>query len=166
MTTDVGALAPELDRRLEDADGTTRTLREALANGPVLLGIYKSSCGASKVMFPFLQRLHERYGGDGLTVLGVAQDSANITRSFARRLGLSFPILIEEDGYPISTAFDIAATPTVFLLRPDGTVAYTTMGFLKPGLGAMGEAVAEAVGRPPEPMVSEADADVPMFVPG
>ena len=67
----------------------------ALAKGPVLIGIYKSSCQASKAMFPFLQRLADRYGDKGLSVFGIAQDSANITRSFARRLDLTFPILVE-----------------------------------------------------------------------
>jgi hypothetical protein len=117
-------------------------------------------------MFPFLERLHDRYAGDGLTVRGVAQDSANITRSFARRYGLSFPILLDEDDYPISRAFDIMATPTVFLIDRDGAVAYTTMGFMKPGLGALGDAVADVLGKPHEPLVTDADADVPMFVPG
>ena len=115
---------------------------------------------------PFLERLHERYAGDGLTVRGVSQDSANITRSFARRYGITFPILLEGDEYPISGAFDIMATPTVFLIDRDGTLTYTTMGFLKPGLDAMADAVADALGKPHEPLVTDADTDIPMFVPG
>ena len=116
-TIEVGQTAPLPEAPLVDADGTPRDLRAALALGPVVLGIYKSSCQASKTMFPFLERLHRRFGGDGLSVFGVSQDSATITRSFARRLDLSFPILIEPEGYPVSTAFDIAATPTIFLIR-------------------------------------------------
>jgi len=117
-------------------------------------------------MFPFLERLHERHGADGLTVLGVSQDSANITRSFARRYGVTFPLLLEGDGYPISRAFDIVATPTVFLIEPDGTVAYATMGFMKPALDALGDAVADALDKPHQVLVTPNDADVPMFVPG
>ncbi|HEX5499528.1 MAG TPA: TlpA disulfide reductase family protein [Thermomicrobiales bacterium] len=166
MAIEVGAQGPATDRTFEDAEGQPHSLAAALDHGPLLLGLYKSSCQASKTMFPFLQRLYERYGDKGLTVYGVAQDSPNITRSFARRLGITFPILIEPDGYPLSNAFAIAATPTIYLLNRDGTVAYTTMGFLKPGLDAMGEAVANALGEPAAPLVTEADADVPMFVPG
>ena len=166
VATEVGQAAPELETPLVDAEGTPRDLRAALAEGPVLLGIYKSSCQASKTIFPFLERLHRRYAGNGLNVFGVAQDSANITRSFARRLGLTFPILVEGDGYPVSRAFDIAATPTVYLIRPDGTVAFTTMGYFKPTVNELGEAVTGALGLPPEPLVTDADADVPLFVPG
>lgn len=165
-TIDVGQRAPALDLRLEDAEGTPHDLEAALQRGPLLLGLYKSSCQASKTMFPFLERLHRRYGGDGLTVLGVSQDSATVTRSFARRLDLSVPILIEPDGYPVSVAFDITATPTVFLIGQDAAVLYTTMGFFKGPVNELGEAAATAVGRPLEPLVTDEDASVPVFVPG
>jgi hypothetical protein len=52
------------------------------------------------------------------------------------------------------------------VLARDGTVDYTTMGFLKPGLDAMGDAVADIVGAEHAPLVTEADTEVPMFVPG
>lgn len=166
MTIEQGQLAPLPGAAVADAEGTEHSLKGLLESGPLLLGIYKSSCASSKQMFPFLERLSERYAGDGLSVLGVAQDSANITRSFARRYGISFPMLLDDDDYPISRAFDIMATPTVYLIDRDGTVAYTTMGFMKPGLDALGDAVADALGKPHEPLVTDADADVPMFVPG
>ena len=166
MAIEVGQAAPIVPGTFEDADGNPHELAAGMAEGPTLIGIYKSSCQASKTFFPFLERLHERYKDAGLRVVGIGQDSPNITRSFARRLGLTFPILIEPEGYPVSNAFDIAATPTVFLIGRDGKVAYTTMGFLKPGLDAMGDAVADALGLPRQPLVGEDDASVPMFVPG
>jgi peroxiredoxin len=166
MTTAQGERAPLPEATFADAEGAEHDLRQTLERGPLLLGIYKSSCASSKQMFPFLERLYQRHSGDGVTVLGVAQDSANITRSFARRYGINFPILVEGDDYPISEAFDIAATPSVFLIEPDGTVAYATMGFLKPGLDALSDAVADAAGVAHTPLVTDSDGDVPMFVPG
>lgn len=166
MTVETGQAAPFPDQPFTDAEGVEHSLPAALERGPLLLGIYKSSCASSKQMFPFLERLYQRYADSGLAVLGVSQDSANITRSFARRYGLTFPLLVEGEEFPISRAFDIMATPTIFLIEPDGNIAYTTMGFLKPGLDAMGDSVADAVGAAHEPLVTEADSDVPMFVPG
>jgi peroxiredoxin len=166
MTTEQGQKAPFPDGEFNDAEGQSHDLRRAGANGPLLLGIYKSSCASSKQMFPFLERLNERYRGDGLTVLGVSQDSANITRSFARRYGITFPLVLDGEDYPISRAFDIMATPTVFLVEPDGNVAYATMGFMKQALDALGDAVADALGKPHRALVTADDADVPMFVPG
>jgi cytochrome c biogenesis protein CcmG/thiol:disulfide interchange protein DsbE len=166
MTTEQGQKAPFPHGEFDDAEGQPHDLTRAAENGPLLLGIYKSSCASSKQMFPFLERLSQRHGGDGLTVLGISQDSANITRSFARRYGLTFPLVLEGDDYPVSRAFDIMATPTVFLIEPNGTVAYATMGFMKPALDALGDAVADALGKPHQALVTPDDADVPMFVPG
>jgi peroxiredoxin len=163
---EVGNTAPALDLTLEDANGESRRIGRGLTEGPVLVGIYKSSCQASKTMFPMLERLHEKYADKGLTVLGVAQDSANVTRSFARRGGITFPMLIEPEGYPISIAFDIFATPTVFLIRPDHTIAFTAMGFLRDQVNDLAKAVASELGQPPEPIIAEDEAGVPMFVPG
>lgn len=165
-TIGVGEAAPALDLALTDANGGEHRLADALARGPVLIGIYKSSCQASKTMFPFLQRLADLYGADGLSVFGVAQDSDNITRSFARRLDLTIPILVEGPDFPVTLAYDIAATPTVFLIRRDGTVAWTTMGFMKPQLADLGDAIAAELGVPPRVVISDADAAAPMFVPG
>ncbi len=166
MTIEQDQQAPLPEQLFADAEGSERNLKRALEAGPILLGIYKSSCASSKQMFPFLERLHERHLDNGLQVLGVSQDSANITRSFARRYGITFPILIEGDDFPISRVFDIVATPSVFLVARDGTVAYATMGFLKPSLDALGDAVADTLGMAHEPLVTSADGDVPMFVPG
>lgn len=166
MSLESGQLAPLPDFPLPDAEGVGHNLKEVLHNGPVLLGIYKSSCASSKQMFPMLERIHHRHAGQPLSVIGVSQDSANITRSFARRYGISFPLLVEGPEFPVSRAFEIAATPTIFLIEPEGTISYTTMGFLKPGLDAMADSVADALGLPHEPLISDADADLPMFVPG
>jgi peroxiredoxin len=166
MTTEQGQQAPLPAGEFSDAEGKTHELMGSLDRGHVLVGIYKSSCASSKQMFPFLERLHDRYSGEGLTVLGVSQDSANITRSFARRYGITFPMILEGEEYPVSRAFDIMATPTVFLIEPGGNVAYTTMGFMKPALDALGDAVADALGKPHEPLVTSSDGEVPMFVPG
>ncbi|MFN8593964.1 MAG: TlpA disulfide reductase family protein [Thermomicrobiales bacterium] len=166
MTIEQGQLAPFPDLVFTDADGTEWDVRKVLEKGPLLVGIYKSSCASSKQMFPILERLHQRYGDAGLQVLGISQDSPNITKSFARRYDLTFPLLVEGEEYPISSAFEIMATPSVFLIQPDGFISYMTMGFLKPGLDALGEAAADAVNQSHSPLITDADADLPMFVPG
>jgi peroxiredoxin len=163
---EIGQQAPALDVPLDDTQGGEHTLGEWLTSGPLVLGIYKSSCQASKTIFPILQRLYQREHAHGLSVVGVAQDSANITRSFARRYGITFPLLIEPDGYPISSAYDIFATPTVYLIQPDRTVAFTLMGFLRDQVNQFGDVVAAELNQPPQPLITEADTDVPLFVPG
>lgn len=166
MATEVGEKAPVPSRAYPDADGTEHDLTAALAKGPVLLAIYKSSCGASKVMMPMVERIAKTYGDKGLTTLGVAQDSANITKSFARRSGVEFPILVEGDDFPITKAFDIFATPTTFLIGTDGTVHASTVGYLQEQTNDLGNAVAAQLGVDPVEIVAEDEPDLPFFVPG
>jgi peroxiredoxin len=163
-----GATIPDLTDAdaYPDAAGNRRQIGSALARGPVVLGIYKSSCQASKVLFPFLERLHQRHAESWLTVLGVSQDSANITRSFARRYGITFPLLVEGPEHPLTRAFGVDFTPSVYLVRPDRTVAFAFEGFLRDQVNEFGEAVATELEIPAAPLIAESETDVPFFVPG
>lgn len=162
----IGDEAPDLSAPLVDAEGTVRSVADALTTGPVVLGIYKSSCEASKTMFPFLERLARRHG-DRLAVFGLSQDSANIARSFARRTGTAFPILIEPEGYPLSRAFAVTQTPTVYVLRPGGEVVFAAEGFSRDAVNGLADAAAAALGDPPTPLYTDDDAaTVPASVPG
>lgn len=169
MSLQAGNPAPSiLSTSFPDTDGNERVLADLLRQGPLLIGIYKSSCGASKAMMPVLNRFVDHYGVFGLQVAGVAQDSANVTRSFIRRSGgLDYPVLIEEDEFPLSIAFDIFATPTLYLIRQNGTIAYTTMGFLRVQLEEISRAVADVLGVAYQPIIyEEVDEEIPLFVPG
>jgi peroxiredoxin len=164
MSIEPGAAAPHL--ALPDAaEGTEYDLKDALKRGPVVLGIYKSSCQASKTMFTMLERLHRAYPEDRLTVWGVAQDSPNVSRSFARRTGVTFPILIEGDEYPVSKEYSIEATPTVYLIDQNGRVVWQAMGFQKPAMDELSSKIAELLGIDPVDVTSGTD-DIPNWVPG
>lgn len=158
--------SPPLDLKFQDANGGEHSIRAALESGPVVLALYKSSCAASKVMLPMLQRVQNAHADDGLTTFGVAQDSANITRSFARRYGIEFPILIEGPEFPLSAGFGIRATPTIYVLRQDESTAYTTMGFLRDQIEEIESSVAGELGVPAQRIIAPEESDIPLFVPG
>jgi peroxiredoxin len=168
VSLQAGDRAPDLSIPFPDTEGNEHNLAEVLRNGPLLLGIYKCSCSASKAMMPMLNRFVDQYGIFGLTVFGIAQDSVNVTKSFIRRSGgFDYPILIEGDDFPLSIEFDIFATPTVYVLRQDGTIAYTTMGFLRAQLEEFSQAVADVLGVAYRPIIhEEVDEEIPLFVPG
>jgi hypothetical protein len=80
--------------------------------------------------FPFLERLYRRYGGDSATFLGISQDDARDTRSFAKEFGVTFPMLLDdEDGYIVSNAYGLTNVPTILLIGAEGTVKVSSMGF-------------------------------------
>lgn len=164
MPVENGSQAPRFTLN-DAAEGAPHSLDDALGRGPVVIGIYKSSCQASKTAFPFLEKLYQGYPKDRLTVLGVSQDSANVTRSFARRAGVTFPILVEEEGYGVSREFDIIATPSVFLIARDGTVLWQSVGFQKAEMEALSQRIAELLDVPPVDVLAGAEGQ-PAWVPG
>jgi len=116
---------------LKALDGKEYSLGELLERGPVVVAFFKVSCPVCQFTFPFLQRLHERYAGDGVTVIGVSQDDARETKEFNRVYGVTFPTLVDSEGYPASNAYGLTNVPTIFLIAPGGKVQVSCMGFSK-----------------------------------
>src|SRR5713226_7310272 len=136
-----GNMAPEFS--LKSLDGKEYSLNKLLERGPVVAAFFKISCPVCQFTFPFLERLYKRYGGDGVTFLGISQDDVRDTRDFAKEYGVTFPLLLDEDGYPVSNAYGLTNVPTIFLIDTDGTVMVSCMGFDKKDLEAIANELAE-----------------------
>jgi len=125
---EAGAVAPPF--ALKDTEGKSCSLPEALKQGPVLLAFFKVSCPTSQFTLPFVERLQQAVKGSGAVRLwGVSQNDARDTRDFAREFGLSFPLLLDEDGYPVSNGYGLTTVPTLFLVEPDGSIRVASVGF-------------------------------------
>ena len=159
MPIDVGTAVPPFT--LFDAGGERAwSIEEAISDGPVVVGVYKSSCRASKIALPFLERLYQSYPQDKMTVWGIALDSPTVTSSFARRYDITLPILLDKEGYPTSQALDVSETPTIFLIDESGAIVWKTAGFEKSALTELSEAIAGLIGVPAVDITSGTD-DVP-----
>ncbi len=119
------------------------SLTTLMERGPVVAAFFKISCPVCQFTFPFLERLHKLYGGGGATFLGISQDDARSTKSFAAEYGLTFPVLIDEENYPVSNVYGLTTVPTIFLIETDGTVKISSMGFDKKDLETISAALAE-----------------------
>lgn len=127
-----GNLAPGFS--LKSLDNPEFSLHNLLTRGPVVAAFFKISCPVCQFTFPFLERLYRRYGSSEVSFLGISQDDAGATRKFASEYGVTFPLLPDEDGYPVSNAYGLTNVPTVFLIDPDGTIKVSSMGFDKKDL--------------------------------
>lgn len=130
------------------ADDRTFSLNEGLRTGPVLVGLYKSSCRASKLTLPVLQKMYETYPADRIAIWGLALDSANITASFARRYALSLPLLIDGEGYQTGQAYGITETPTIFMIEPSEVVTWQMAGFDRAALEEVNQEIARRLDLP------------------
>ena len=120
---------------LQDSNGKDYTLSSLLETGPVVAAFFKVSCPVCQYTFPFLERLHQRYGKTA-TFLGISQDDAKATKKFADQYAVTFPMPLDESAknYPASNAYGLTNVPTVFLIEPDSYIKVVCNGFDKKGL--------------------------------
>ncbi len=138
-----GNMAPGFS--LKALDGKEYSLQTLQQQGSVVAAFFKVSCPVCQFTFPFLERLYKRYGGEGVTFLGISQDDARATKDFAKEFGVTLPMLLDEKekGYAASNAYGLTSVPTIFLIETDGTVKISCMGFDKKDLESIAAALAE-----------------------
>ena len=114
-------------------------LGKLLADRPVLLAFFKSTCPVCQMTLPVLERIHRGRTPGSLEVWGISQDDAETTQEFAAEFGTSFGMLLdtEESGYPASNAYGISHVPSLFLVERDGSIAWSLEGFNKRELSAL-----------------------------
>jgi|SRR5690242_4033365 peroxiredoxin len=158
-----GNRAPHFE--LKDLQGKRASLREALKRGPVVAAFFKSSCPVSQFTFPFLERLYKTYASDRTTFWAISQDDAEETREFCAGQGVTFPALLDEDGYPVSNHYGLTNVPTFYLIAPDGTVQVESVGFGRKALESISAELARFLGKGVAP-VFQPDEIVPDSKPG
>ncbi|HYL61714.1 MAG TPA: TlpA disulfide reductase family protein [Candidatus Methylomirabilis sp.] len=150
---------------LKSLEGKEFALGKLLERGPVVAAFFKVSCPVCQFTFPFIERLHQRYSGDGVTIVGISQDDARATKDFAKQYGTTFPMLLDEKGYPVSNAYGLTMVPTIFLFGTDGKVKVSSMGFGKADLESIAGALAERKKIKATPLFRP-DESVPAIKPG
>jgi peroxiredoxin len=160
---DAGNIAPNF--KLKSLEGQEYNLRTLLKSGPVLVAFFKISCPVCQLTMPYVQRLADRYTGDGVSFLAVSQDDSRDTKSFNREYGVKIPTLLDTQGYPVSNAYGLTSVPTIFLIGQDAKVLVSEMGFNKGDLETIAEALAERRKLTPIPLFRP-DESVPAQRPG
>ncbi len=160
---EAGHAAPEFS--LKALDGKEYSLNQLLEGGPVVVGFFKISYPVCQFTVPFLQRLHERFAGGGVTVLGVSQDDARSTKEFNNEYGVTFPTLVDTEGYPASNAYGLTNVPTIFLIAPDGKVKVSCTGFSKSDLEMIAAELSQHKKVQAAPLFRKDEA-VPDYKPG
>lgn len=159
----VGGTVP--DFQLSEMSGAKQSLANAQKKGPVALAFFKVSCPVCQYALPFLERIHKAYGNEKVTLWGISQDDARDTKDFCKEYGLSFPMLLDGDGYPVSNSYAITNVPTLILVGTDGKARVSEHGFSKKDIEAVSAQFAAASGKPPA-TVFKSSENVPDYKPG
>ena len=111
-----GTTAP--DFRLPRIDGEELSLSD-LRGQCVLLVFSDPNCGPCDELAPLLEKIHQER--PELQVLMVSRRDAEATRAKAASLGLTFPIVMQ-DQWEISLKYAMFATPIGYLIDEQGTI--------------------------------------------
>ncbi len=98
----------------------------------VLLNTWATWCTPCKEEMPWLQTLSERYGAQGLHVVGVSVDRKGqdeAVRAYASDLGITFPVW-RDPSNRFARAFETSGVPETLLIGRDGEVIYRWKGAL------------------------------------
>lgn len=128
-----GSAAPgrASDFALRDTEG--RTVRLSDHRGKVvLLNFWATWCTPCAAELPHLQRLYETYADQGLVILAISMDGPETVANViphARRYGLTFPVLLDEETRVVGMYNPKRAAPFNVLVGRDGVVEMTREGY-------------------------------------
>ena len=128
--------------------GDTLSLSQ-LEGSPVLLNMWATYCVPCRTETPYLQSLHERYGGAGLQIVGVSLDSRGAKEDvdfFVEEFGVTYQIL-HDPAMLSMDIFDLFGLPATYLIGKDGVIRWKRLGPVEEGDVAFEAALVELMGE-------------------
>ena len=146
-----GTKAPQFE--LPAMDGSQFSLQDALTRGPVLTVFFKISCPVCQYALPYFERIYKAYGGSKLTIVGVSQNDKTETAEFARKFGVSFPILLDDTKtFSVSNSYGLNTVPTSFWIAEDGEIELSNVSWVRKEFENIAAKAASISGATPVPM--------------
>src|SRR5262249_32574459 len=114
---------------LKDPAGKEVTLA-SLKGRVVLLDFWATWCGPCKAAMPSIQKLHEKYKGKSVTVLGVntwERGGPDLAAKYMEKSGYTYGLVVKGDD--LAKTYGISGIPTIVLIGPDGKILHIAVGF-------------------------------------
>jgi peroxiredoxin len=119
----IGTPAPKLE--LKTIDGETIDLGRLYGKKAVYLKFWATWCVPCRQQMPHFEHAFENAGPD-LAVIAIDvgfNDSLDAIRRYRRQLGITMPIVFDQDGH-VDAAFHLRVTPQHVVIGRDGRIQY------------------------------------------
>lgn len=102
---------------------------EGLKGSVVIIDFWATWCPHCKQALPFLNGLQQRYGKQGLQVVGMSVDElpAQDIRTYAAERKLEYPMVMAPRS--LQQEFGVRALPVLFVVNRNGVVVEQMLGF-------------------------------------
>jgi len=120
------------DFAARDIDGKTVRLSDYLGKQAVLLDFWSTFCEPCLAEMPHLRKLYNEQKAKGFIVLAISMDGPETVAevpSFAKRNGMSFPVLLDEDSHVVSIYNPKKSAPLSVLIDKRGLVVRVREGY-------------------------------------
>jgi thiol-disulfide isomerase/thioredoxin len=99
----------------------------------VVIDFWASWCVPCRMTVPTLNAWHDRYGAQGLVVIGVTMDAPDVALQASLELGMDYAVASDPDG-ETTRVYKAFALPTLFVIDRDGKVRDAMVGYSSDGL--------------------------------
>ncbi|RLV56280.1 TlpA family protein disulfide reductase [Aeromicrobium phragmitis] len=111
----------------EDLNGSHHDIAD-YAGEVVIVTVWASWCAPCRDEVPVLTDASERFGPEGLRVLGINfRDNADAARTFAAEAGITYPSIVDLNGAK-SIDWGVVGIPQSFLVNREGVVVDRVSG--------------------------------------
>jgi len=138
------------DFELDTLDGDSVRLSDHLGKKVVLIDFWATFCDPCLTAMPHLEELYQKYKSEGFIVLGVSidgPDSVAQVKTEVSKLGVSFPILLDQESRVVALYNPKTSAPYSVLIGRDGTVLQKKEGYTTGDASSLEKDVAKALAR-------------------
>lgn len=136
------------DFELSTVFGGTERLSDHLGKEVVLLDFWATFCEPCLAAMPHLDELYRRHREQGFVVLGIAidgPDSVAQVKTAVSKLGISFPILLDQETRVVALYNPKASAPYSVLIGRDGRILKKQEGYSTGNAGAVEQDIVRAL---------------------